>query len=168
MKNFKSNLPYLLLAILAIILAVGITKPKESEEITYSEFRKIAFESNKKVEKVSIDDSSNKVILHLANDKIKYAKLPRSQSGYIQLADELTKQGINTSIEDSKTGEIISILLFQIGPLIILLPLLFFMMRGLQSGGGQAFNFIKSKAKLLGEQKTKITNRFFSIKTKYF
>jgi cell division protease FtsH len=157
MKNFKSNLPYLLLAILAIILAVGITKPKESEEITYSEFRKIAFESNKKVEKVSIDDSSNKVILHLANDKIKYAKLPRSQSGYIQLADELTKQGINTSIEDSKTGEIISILLFQIGPLIILLPLLFFMMRGLQSGGGQAFNFIKSKAKLLGEQKTKIT-----------
>ncbi|MCK6517281.1 cell division protein FtsH, partial [Myxococcota bacterium] len=42
-------------------------------------------------------------------------------------------------------------------PIIILIGLFVFMMRQLQSGGGKAMNFGKSKAKLLNESGRRVT-----------
>lgn len=156
MKNVRSNLPILLISILALIVALSFGSQKDSEEITYSNFRKIAFKESSTVEKAFIEDNGNTIKLVLKDGKKRFAKLPKSLSGHTELATELDQAGIETSVKDSKTGDFLFILL-NFGPLLLLLPLLFIMMRGLQAGGGQAFNFIKSKAKLLGEQKTKIT-----------
>ncbi|MDX1919894.1 MAG: ATP-dependent zinc metalloprotease FtsH [Candidatus Caenarcaniphilales bacterium] len=156
MKNVRSNLPILLISILALIVALSFGSQKDSDEITYSNFRKIAFKQSETVEKAFIEDNGNTIRLVLKDGKKKFVNLPKSLSGQTELATELDKAGIETSVKDSKTGDFLFILL-NFGPLLLLLPLLFIMMRGLQAGGGQAFNFIKSKAKLLGEQKTKIT-----------
>ncbi len=156
MKNFKSNLPLLLFSILIFILAMALGSPKESNEISYSNFRKIAFTETNKVEKAFIDDAGGKAILIMKTGKKKITKLPKDLTGQRPLADELDKAGIETSFSDSKGSDFL-LLLINFGPPLILLPLLFFMLRGLQAGGGQAFNFIRSKAKLLGEQKVKIT-----------
>lgn len=156
MKNFKSNLPILLFSILTLIFAISLTSQKDADEITYSNFRKTAFTEPSKVEKAFIEDNGARLTLVLKDGKNKFVKLPKSLTGQITLADELDKAGIETSVRESKTGDIF-LLLINLGPLLLLLPLLFFMMRGLQTGGGQAFNFIRSKAKLLGDQKVKIT-----------
>lgn len=156
MKNFKSNLPLLLFSILILIVAIALGTPKDSNEVSYSNFRKIAFGQTDKVEKAFIDDSGGKAILVMKDNQRKVTKLPKDLTGQRNLADELHKAGIDTSFQDSKGGDFL-LLLTTFGPLLILLPLLFFMLRGLQAGGGQAFNFIRSKAKLMGEQKVKIT-----------
>jgi cell division protease FtsH len=154
MKNFKSNLPFLLLSIVALILVISLNSPKEVSEISYSNFRKVAFSQTNKVEEAFIDDNGGKVTLVMKDGKRKIAKLSRDLTGKDELAAELDKAGIETTFRSSQD---LLFLISTFGPLLLFIPLLFFLMRGIQSGGGQAFNFIRSKAKLLGEQKTKIT-----------
>jgi cell division protease FtsH len=156
MKGLRSNLPLLLVTILILIFAVSLGTHKETAEITYSEFKKLITTSPKSIDKAYIEDSGNKVSLVMSDGKKKSAKLPKNYTGNAEIADELDKAGIQTSIRESKSGDLL-FLLVNFGPLLLLLPLLFFMMRGIQAGGGQAFNFIRSKAKLLGEQKVKVT-----------
>ncbi|MDJ0626395.1 MAG: ATP-dependent zinc metalloprotease FtsH [Candidatus Caenarcaniphilales bacterium] len=156
MKNLKSNLPLLLFSVLILIFAISLGSKRDSDEISYSKFRRIAFTQTASVDKAFIEDNGNKITLLMNDGRKKIAKLPKDLTGQNDLAKELDKAGIETAVRDSKTGDIF-LLLLNFGPLLLLLPLIFFMMRGLQAGGGQAFNFIKSKAKLLGEQKTKVT-----------
>jgi cell division protease FtsH len=156
MKNFRSNLPIILISILTLIFAVSLGTQRDSNEITYSTFRKIAFGQPSKVERAYIDDNGSKITLVMKDGKRKIAKFSKDLTGKNDLAAELDKAGIETSYRDSKAGDLL-FLLINFGPLLLLFPLLFFMMRGIQAGGGQAFNFIRSKAKLLGEQKVKVT-----------
>jgi cell division protease FtsH len=156
MKTFRSNLPIILLLVLVSVFAVSLGSKKENKEITYSALNKIIEQKPKSVKKAYIEDGGGRVSLFLVNGDQKFAKLSKDLTGQNSFADKLNKAGIETSFKDSKS-EYFFFLITNLLPALLLLPFLFFMLRGLQSGGGQVFNFIKSKAKLLGEQKIKIT-----------
>lgn len=156
MKSVKSNLPVILILILISIFAVSLSSQKKVNEITYSSLNKIIKSNSNQVEKAFIEDNGGKITLIMKNGEQKFAKLSKDLTGQNSLADKLNNANIEISFKDSKS-EFIFFLITNLLPLLFFIPILLFMMRGVQGGGGQIFNFIKSKAKLLGEQKVKIT-----------
>jgi cell division protease FtsH len=70
--------------------------------------------------------------------------------------DRLQKKGIKVTYEKSDQGAL-WVQILQYLPLVFLFLLFFFFMRQLQSGGGKAMSFGKSKAKLMTEHHNKVT-----------
>ncbi len=65
--------------------------------------------------------------------------------------------GVNLKFEDADQGSLLLTILIQWVPLGLLVLLFFFFMRQLQSGGGKAMSFGKSRAKLLTENSKRVT-----------
>jgi cell division protease FtsH len=72
-------------------------------------------------------------------------------------ADKLLQQGVNVQFEKPEQNSLWVTVLLQYLPLVFVFLLIFFFMRQLQSGGGKAMSFGKSKAKLMTEHHNKIT-----------
>jgi cell division protease FtsH len=73
------------------------------------------------------------------------------------IAEKLRQQGVNLSFEKPEQSSLWVTVLLQYLPLVFLFLLFFFFMRQLQSGGGKAMSFGKSKAKLMTEHHNKVT-----------
>lgn len=73
-------------------------------------------------------------------------------SGY----ETAKENGIIPKYNNEDRSMLVTVLL-NLLPLVLILGLFIFFMRQLQAGGGKAFNFGKSKAKLLNESKKKVT-----------
>ncbi len=78
------------------------------------------------------------------------------QPAYIDLYNQLNAAKVETTIKNEQ-GNILWPLLIQIGPLVLILGIWFFIMRQMQSGGNKAMSFGKSRARLLSMQQKKIT-----------
>jgi cell division protease FtsH len=72
-------------------------------------------------------------------------------------ADALLKQGVNVTFEKPEQNSLWVTVLLQYLPLVFVFLLIFFFMRQLQSGGGKAMSFGKSRAKLMTEHHNKVT-----------
>ncbi|WP_242393077.1 ATP-dependent zinc metalloprotease FtsH [Anaeromyxobacter oryzisoli] len=72
-------------------------------------------------------------------------------------ADKLLQQGVNVQFEKPEQNSLWVTVLLQYLPLVFVFLLIFFFMRQLQSGGGKAMSFGKSRAKLMTEHHNKIT-----------
>jgi cell division protease FtsH len=73
------------------------------------------------------------------------------------LQQELKQQGVLFSIEPKAEGGLWQSVLITWLPMVVVIGLLFVFMRQIQSGGGKAMSFGKSKAKLMNENQNKIT-----------
>ena len=73
-----------------------------------------------------------------------------------QLTEKLDKGRIKYSVEE-KEESIWPTLLISWLPMLVLFLIFFFVIRQLQTGGGKAMSFGKSKARLLNEQQNKVT-----------
>jgi cell division protease FtsH len=73
------------------------------------------------------------------------------------IAEKLREKGVTMQFQKSDQNSIWVTVLLQYLPLVFLFLLFFFFMRQLQSGGGKAMSFGKSKAKLMTEHHNKIT-----------
>jgi cell division protease FtsH len=73
------------------------------------------------------------------------------------IAEKLREKGITLSFQKSDQSSIWVTVLVQYLPLVFLFLLFFFFMRQLQSGGGKAMSFGKSRAKLMTEHHNKVT-----------
>jgi cell division protease FtsH len=71
--------------------------------------------------------------------------------------DKLHQRGIKVNYEKPEQNSFWVTVLVQYLPLVFLFLLFFFFMRQLQSGGGKAMSFGKSKAKLMTEHHNKVT-----------
>jgi cell division protease FtsH len=71
--------------------------------------------------------------------------------------DRLQKKGVKVVYEKEEQNSFWVTVLVQYLPLVFLFVLFFFFMRQLQSGGGKAMSFGKSKAKLMTEHHNKVT-----------
>ncbi len=158
MKQLKSNLPYLLVVIIGVFALASLFNRggTPSREISYTEFRQILDNRADTVKLASTDDTFSKVLLEFKDGSKKFVTLSKNLSGDLNLLNDIAKSGIDAKVVVSKT-EGFMFIFWQWFPMLLLLGLFFFFARGLQAGGGQAFNFIKSKAKLMGEQKVKVT-----------
>jgi cell division protease FtsH len=73
------------------------------------------------------------------------------------IAEKLREKGVTLQFQKSDQNSIWVTVLLQYLPLVFLFLLFFFFMRQLQSGGGKAMSFGKSRAKLMTEHHNKIT-----------
>ncbi len=77
-------------------------------------------------------------------------------ANYPHLFDILQENHVSVTVRDNNGSSWLPIL-FNIGPLLIIGALWFFMLRQMQSGGNKALSFGKSRARLLSMQQKKVT-----------
>ena len=154
MKNFSKNIILWIIIGLLLIALFNLFQGKSlnraASEISFSDFI-IATESGNVAE-----------VLIIGNNVKGYFDDGRPFSTYSpdypNLVDKLNQNGVKISAEPSGTTmhPILSVLLSWF-PMLLLIGVWIFFMRQMQSGGGKAMGFGKSKAKLLNEAIGKIT-----------
>ena len=156
MQKYQTSGAYILAILLIALFAVSFMgdKPQTIKNITYSQM----------IEKVKSNDISS---VSLAGDKaeatlkkpegdlkVLRTYLPLGGSTFVPL---LEQKGIDINVEsEAKSGMWASLsgpIIFSIALLIIFLVIF----KGIQAGGSQAMSFGKSKAKLMMDNKVKVT-----------
>jgi len=154
MKNFSKNI--ILWVIIGLLLIAlfnlfqGNSSNRATSEISFSDF--IAATESGNVAEVKITGNNVKGYFDDGRPFSTYSP------DYPNLVDKLNQNGVKISAEPSNTTmhPILSVLLSWF-PMLLLIGVWIFFMRQMQSGGGKAMGFGKSKAKLLNEAIGKIT-----------
>ena len=154
MKNFSKNIAlWLIIGLLLIALFnlfQGSSNNRSTTSISFSDF--IAYIESGNVSEVII--RGNNIEGSLGDGK----QFRTYSPNYPNLVDKLNENGVRINAEPSEKGlhPILSILLSWF-PMLLLIGVWIFFMKQMQSGGGKAMGFGKSKAKLLSEKIGKIT-----------
>ena len=154
MKNFSKNIIlWIVIGILLIALFnlfQNNTSSNQSKEISFSDFLIAAENGN--ISEVKI--AGNNVSGFFEDGRTFSTYSPN----YPDLVDKLNQSGVKIIAEPSERSmhPILSVLLSWF-PMLLLIGVWIFFMRQMQSGGGKAMGFGKSKAKLLNEAVGKVT-----------
>ena len=154
MKNFSKNIIlWIIIGLLLIALFnlfQGTSSNRSSSEISFSDF-------------ISATESGNVSEVHLTGNNVHgFFEDGRPFStyspNYPNLVDKLNEYGVKISAEpaDRSMHPFLSVILSWF-PMLLLIGVWIFFMRQMQSGGGKAMGFGKSKAKLLNEAIGKVT-----------
>lgn len=161
MKKFSATIPFVVLFMLLSLFVITIVAKKEKNNVlTYSEFMRIAFplEGSSPIKKVIIINDSDALTVIFPDDTEKIVRVPNSDGKSLKdLADKLVKNMIEVDVRASSSGSFwLSFLTSILVPALFLIMLIF-MIRSAQSGGNQAMNFGRSRAKLQHDSKIKVT-----------
>ncbi len=154
MKNISKNvILWVIIGLLLIILFnlfQGSNPNKSSSKISFTDFL-VATESGN-VSEVNINGNNLSGFLDDGRSFTTYAP------NYPNLVDKLSEYGVKITAEPSERSmhPLLSVLLSWF-PMLLLIGVWIFFMRQMQSGGGKAMGFGKSKAKLLNEAVGKVT-----------
>ena len=154
MKNFSKNI---ILWIVIGILLIALfnlfqngSSTNQSKEISFSDFL------------IAADNGNISEVKIVGNNVSGFFEDGRSFStyspNYPDLVDKLNQSGVKIIAEPAERSmhPILSVLLSWF-PMLLLIGVWIFFMRQMQSGGGKAMGFGKSKAKLLNEAIGKVT-----------
>ena len=123
---------------------------KPGTEMTYSNF--VSEVEAGRVTDVKIQGDT--IILHLADGNERYTVAPFDP----QMVPRLLDKGVNvSSVTQDKGGPGLVEILISWFPMLLLIGVWIFFMRQMQSGGGKAMGFGKSKARLLTERHGRVT-----------
>jgi len=154
MKNFSKNI--ILWVVIGMLLIAlfnlfqNSSSTNQSQEISFSDFL------------INADNGNISEVKIVGNNVSGFFEDGRSFStyspNYPHLVDKLNQSGVKIVAEpsDRSMHPILSVLLSWF-PMLLLIGVWIFFMRQMQSGGGKAMGFGKSKAKLLNEAIGKIT-----------
>ena len=154
MKNMSKNVVlWVIIGLLLIVLFnlfQGSTNTNSSAKISFSDF--IAATESGNVAEVNISGDN---LTGFFNDGRPFNTF---SPNYPNLVDKLNEYGVKITAEPSERSmhPLLSILLSWF-PMLLLIGVWIFFMRQMQSGGGKAMGFGKSKAKLLNEAVGKVT-----------
>mgnify|MGYP001388773829 FL=1 len=154
MKNMSKNvILWIIIGLLLIVLFnlfQGTSPNKNNAKISFSDF--IAATESGTVSEVNISGNNVTGFLNDGRSFTTYAP------NYPNLVDKLNEYGVKISAEPSERSmhPLLSVLLSWF-PMLLLIGVWIFFMRQMQSGGGKAMGFGKSKAKLLNEAVGKVT-----------
>ena len=125
-------------------------KPKDQNQVTYSQFMDDA-----KAGKIKRVDVQGRTLQVTPADGNKYSII---SPGDIWMVGDLMKYGVQvTGKADDEPNMLVSAL-YYLGPTLLIIGFWFFMMRQMQGGGkGGAFSFGKSKARLIDENSNTVT-----------
>jgi cell division protease FtsH len=153
-KIWKNTGLYILIILVAVsFISSFFNKNTKETTLTYSQF--IDSLNSGKIKAVSIKEQDNIIIAKTNEDKKIKVYYP---SGDKEIFNELRKNKVEISVDDQKQSSwFLSIFSSVFLPLIIFVALWIFMIRQAQSSGNQAMSFGKSRAKLLVDNKPKIT-----------
>tara|TARA_B100000575_G_scaffold231245_1_gene192353 strand:- start:224 stop:2125 length:1902 start_codon:yes stop_codon:yes gene_type:complete len=154
MKNMSKNVVlWIIIGLLLIVLFnlfQGTSSNRNTSKISFSDFMAATESGN--VSEVNI--SGNSVTGFLNDGRAFNTYAPN----YPNLVDKLNESGVKITAEPSERSmhPLLSVLLSWF-PMLLLIGVWIFFMRQMQSGGGKAMGFGKSKAKLLNEAVGKVT-----------
>lgn len=151
MNQFYKNLAlWVIIAFILVALFSMINQPGEVPKEIYSDFLSMVEKGDVKEvqiegEKVTAKDSAGKVFetVILKED--------------IELMKLLREKGVRTVVVAPEKNSWFANALISWFPLILLVGIWIFFMRQMQSGGGKALSFGKSKARLMGDKKNPTT-----------
>ena len=126
-------------------------KPKDQNQVTYSQFMDDAKAG--KIKRVDVQGRTNLNVVTV--DGAKYSLI---SPGDIWMVGDLMKYGVQVSGKAEDEPNLITSALYYLGPTLLIIGFWFFMMRQMQGGGkGGAFSFGKSKARLIDENSNTVT-----------
>ncbi|GIW21286.1 MAG: ATP-dependent zinc metalloprotease FtsH [Candidatus Sericytochromatia bacterium] len=153
-KIWKNTGLYILIILVAVsFISSFFNKTTREGNFTYSQF--IESLNNGKIKSVSIKEQENIIEAITTDNKRFKVTYP---SGDREIFNELRKNKVEIIVDDQRQSSwFVSIFSSVFLPLIIFVALWIFMIRQAQSSGSQAMSFGKSRAKLLVDNKPKVT-----------
>ena len=151
MNQFYKNLALWLVISLVMILLFNMMtqKDREHKEITYTAF--LASLESGQVAEVTIQGNN---IEGQFTDNTPFKTFAPNDPGLIE---QLRGQGVVIQAKPQEDRSFWFTMLVSWGPILLLIGVWIFFMRQMQSGGGKAMSFGKSKAKLLTDTQAQVT-----------
>lgn len=152
MNQFYKNVALWLVISLVMILLFNMMTQQEQQRksITYTEFLNSL--QNGKVESVTMQGSHIKGELKEGQGFKTYA--PPADT---ELIPQLREKGVTIEAKPEEDRSFWMTMLVSWGPILLLIAVWIFFMRQMQSGGGKAMSFGKSRAKMLSENQGHVT-----------
>lgn len=153
MKRYINLIVWFLVIVAVVVLfQFFIPKQEKTKELTFNQF--VTAVQQKKVKEVKVFDADSTVQATMKDGTKINANYPQN---YL-IADLLLKYKVKTDIERTPAWitNLVTAILYIIGPLILVGFVLFFMMRQMQ-GGNKVLSFGKSKAKMIGKDQPRTT-----------
>ncbi len=147
---YKNILIWVLFGFMMILAFNLFNTPKDVQEISFSEF--MGNLENNKVTEITIKEPENLITGTLEGGK----KFKAYSPNYPDLVKELRNKGVAITVKPDQEPWYMSVL-FNFGPVLLLIVLWVFFMRQMQAGGSKALSFGKSRAKLVTEKAVKVT-----------
>jgi cell division protease FtsH len=147
---YKSIIIWVLFGLMMILVFNLLETSKPNEEIGFSDF--MLKVQQDEVSEVTITKPENQILGTLKSG----VKFKSYAPDYPDLVKELQAKSIKISAKPDHTPWYMNVL-FNFGPIILLVLLWVFFMRQMQTGGNKALSFGRSKAKLVSEKGIKIT-----------
>ena len=157
MNKFLRNVGFYLLIILIAISVIDYfsTRSTTKQEINYTEFLQQVDKGE--VSKVTIVDN---VIKGTLSDGTEFTTItPNSPNGDANLIKSLQDKHVDIKAENPPEPPWWSSMFSSILPILLLVGVWFFIMQQTQGGGGRVMSFGKSRAKMSGSDKVKVTFR---------
>ena len=151
MSQFQKNLALWLVISLLMIMLFNMMTQKETEQkkINYTEF--LTAVDGGRVKNITFQGNQVTGVFEDGSKFQTYAPMDE------QLIPELKKKGISIEAKPVDDQGFWFTLLVSWGPILLLIAVWIFFMRQMQSGGGKAMSFGKSKAKLLTDTQGQVT-----------
>ncbi len=147
---YKSIAIWVLFGLMMIFVFNMLETSKKNEEMIFSDFM-IKVQQGE-VSDVTIKQPEN-LIAGTLKDGLKFNTYAPD---YPDLVADLSAKGIRITAQPDHTPWYVNVL-FNFGPIILLVLLWVFFMRQMQSGGNKALSFGRSKAKLVSEKGVQVT-----------
>ncbi len=157
MNKFLRNVGFYLLIILVAISIIDYfsTKNTTKQEVNYTDF--LSQVEQGEVSKVTIVDNTIKGTL---SDGTEFTTItPNTPNGDPNLVKTLQDKGIEIKAENPPEPPWWSTMFSSILPMVLLIGVWFFLMQQTQGGGGRVMSFGKSRARMTGGDKMKVTFR---------
>lgn len=149
---------FILIVTLIVFQAYEQRAQKVVKDFTFSSF--LAAVDNAEVEKVTfVRDRGEILVTFNETGKAKYEapKVTLTGETNFEVFKSLNEKGIPVKYENAESNSLLTSVFLSWLPMILIIFFFIFFMRQLQAGGGKAMNFGKSRAKLLTENKNKVT-----------
>jgi cell division protease FtsH len=148
-KHARAILLILGIFVFVIFVVERVLQPTQTTRIAYSQF--YSYVQQDKISKVTL--SGHDVTGEYKDTGAKFQVTTPGESDYLP---ELRKHHVEINVDQQNTTPIINWIL-QLVPFVLMGLLLIFILRQAQSGGSQALSFGRSRAKLLSENRPKVT-----------
>lgn len=148
--TYRNLAIWLVITIIMILTFNLFNHPQPTRQtITYSEF----LDKIQHGEVISVTLKGNEVKGVLITNEPFHTYVPKDN----QLIPLLRQHGVRIRVEPEENSPWYMTILISWFPMILLIAVWIFFMRQVQAGGGKAFSFGKSRAKLISDQSKKVT-----------
>jgi cell division protease FtsH len=150
-NQFYKNLAlWLVISLVMILLFNMMTQPeRDPEGISYTAF--LSYIEDRRVDEVTIQGN------HISGRFLDGTQFQTYAPNDPGLIDQLREQGVIIQAKPEEDRSFWFTMLVSWGPILLLIGVWIFFMRQMQSGGGKAMSFGKSRAKLLTENQAQVT-----------